>query len=182
MAPHWNSVEHGHFCQPSTRGFEGQCRQRGGVGGQSWPRALPEQGFCCDAPRSLHCTNTVTTTEESAPTRSATIFCMYLVHFSTSFLGPLSWTMSLFCAGSGKLMITWKKSLQIQVQLLVTTGFRSSANHSLLEDSRRRWETLTSGNLSRISRIRSPFWPMMVRWNRCSMTRSLVRSFSWNPM
>lgn len=34
---------------------------------------------------------------------------MYLAHFSTSFLGPLSWTMSLFCAGSGKLIMTWNK-------------------------------------------------------------------------
>lgn len=39
-------------------------------------------------------------------------------------------------------------------------------------------ESLTSGNFSRISRIRSPFCPMMVRWNFCSMIRSLVRSFS----
>lgn len=42
-------------------------------------------------------------------TISATIFCMNFAHFSTSVLGPLSWTMSLFCAGSGKLMMTWNK-------------------------------------------------------------------------
>lgn len=41
-------------------------------------------------------------------TRSAMIFWRNLAHFSTSFFGPLNWTMSLFCAGSGKLMITWK--------------------------------------------------------------------------
>lgn len=42
-------------------------------------------------------------------TISATIFCMNFAHFSTSVLGPLSWTMSLFCAGSGKLIMTWNK-------------------------------------------------------------------------
>ena len=36
----------------------------------------------------------------------------------------------------------------------------------------------TSGNFSRTSLIFSPFWPMMVRWNFCSIIRSLVRSFS----
>lgn len=39
----------------------------------------------------------------------------------------------------------------------------------------------TSGNLSRISLIFSPFCPMMARWKRCSMIMSFVRSFScWN--
>lgn len=58
---------------------------------------------------------------KASPTKSATIFCMYFVHFSTSFLGPLSCTISLFCAGSGKLMITWNKSPGDQVWLLVRT-------------------------------------------------------------
>lgn len=38
----------------------------------------------------------------------------------------------------------------------------------------------TSGNLSRTSLIFSPFCPMMVRWNFCSMIRSFVRSFSYS--
>lgn len=162
--------------------------------------------------------------EECAPTRSATIFCMYLVHFSTSFLGPLSWTISLLCAGSGKLMITCKKqsvrvtpsartamsdtnkawgdpvhplfhsekgshvsslwsrefshSIQCRATLFMILATRLLSMQQVPPRIPYPLESLTSGNFSRISRIRSPFCPMMVRWNFCSMIRSLVRSFS----
>lgn len=54
--------------------------------------------------------NVITKTESR--TSSAMIFWRNLAHFSTSFFGPLSWTMSLFCDGSGKLIMTWKQKIK----------------------------------------------------------------------
>lgn len=115
-------------------------------------------------------------------TRSAMIFWRNLAHFSTSFLGPLSWTMSLFCDGSGKLIMTWRpirsyssNSIRTQWKLIILQWWRGEICYSKGQGK----HLFTSGNLSRTSLIFSPFWPMIVRWNFCSTIRSLVRSFSW---
>lgn len=41
-------------------------------------------------------------------TSSAMSFCRNFAHFSTSFLGPRSCTMSLFCCWSGKMIMTYR--------------------------------------------------------------------------